>query len=287
MHCNRYEFATTRHCGNWRHSACEVKGSSKADSFMTENQSCIRLLASILDKLGNLPSGPSWVRDVLEGKYRFPTSLQVGDGQAIYITPEINRMLALFSKAVMDVFFDSQKSEFTDSEWDQMVKRAFGTALVDCREENRLEEDATAILTAVRKTVEDRICDVQPREYAFGCHLSKIPDLEPLSIGTVRFEPRRAWLARMHGSGCASDITRSRIERAWEGGGHGIVKERRGAEHERGGPSGGDTGGIGEAIAAGGGVSVPDKSSNHWLLAVAAAAAQCRYEPSTCPGIDA
>ena len=141
----------------------------------------------------------------------------MGDGQAIYITPEINRMLALFSKAVMDVFFDSQKSEFTDSEWDQMVKRAFGTALVDCREENRLEEDATAILTAVRKTVEDRICDVQPREYAFGCHLSKIPDLEPLSIGTVRFEPRRAWLARMHGSGCASDITRSRIERAWEG----------------------------------------------------------------------
>ena len=184
---------------------------------MTENQSCIRLLASILDKLDNLPSGPFWVRDVLEKKYPFPISLQVGDGQAIYITPEINRMLALFSKAVMDVFFDSQKSEFTDSEWDQMVKRAFGTALVDCREENRLEEDATAILTSVRETVEDWIREIQPREYAFGCHLSKIPDLEPLSIGTVRFEPRRAWLARMHGSGCVSDIMRSRIERVWEG----------------------------------------------------------------------
>ena len=71
-HCNRYEFATTRHCGNWRHSACEVKGSSKADSFMTENQSCIRLLASILDKLGNLPSGPSWVRDVLGREVSLP-----------------------------------------------------------------------------------------------------------------------------------------------------------------------------------------------------------------------
>ena len=184
---------------------------------MTENQSCIRLLASILDKLGNLPSGPFWVRDVLDGKYPFPISLHVGDGQEIYITPEINRMLALFSKAVMDVFFESQKSEFTDSEWNQMVKRAFGPTLVNRREENCHKEDAAAILTAVRKTVEDWLREIQPREYAFGCHLSKIPDLEPLSIGTVRFEPRRAWLARMHGSGCVSDIMRSRIERVWEG----------------------------------------------------------------------
>ena len=183
---------------------------------MTDNH-CIRLLADILDKLDNLPSGPFWFRDVLEKKYVFPISLPVGDDQEIYITPEINRMLALFSKAVMDVFFESHKSEFTDSEWNQMVKRAFGPALVNRHEENRPEEDAAAILTAVRKTVEDWTREIQPREYAFGCHLSKNPDLKPLSIGTVRFEPRRAWLARMHGSGRASDTVRSRIEKVWDG----------------------------------------------------------------------
>ena len=184
---------------------------------MTENQSCIRHLADILDKLDNRPSGPFWVDDLLEGKYRFPISLPAGDGQAIHITPEINGMLALFSRSVMDVFFESQKSEFTDSEWNQMVKRALGPALVNRCEESRLEEDAAEILKAVRRTVEDWLREIQPREYAFGCHLSKIIDLEPLSIGTVRFEPKRAWLERMHGSGCASDIMRSRIERVWEG----------------------------------------------------------------------
>ena len=197
---------------------------------MAENESCIRLLAEILEELDKLPSGPSRVRDGSEEKHRFPIWLHLGDGQPIYITPEINRMLALFSKAVMNLFFESRRSEFTDSEWNQLVKRAFGPALADRREENRLEEDATAILAAVRKTIEDRIRKLLPREYAFGCHLSKIPDLEPLSIGTARFEPRRAWLARMHGSGCASDKMRSRVERVWEG---KHLRKRRPSEDAR------------------------------------------------------
>lgn len=110
------------------------------------------------------------------------------------------------------------------------MKRALGPALAHRYEENRLEENAATILEAVRETIEDRIREIQPREYAFGCHLSRIPDLEPLCIGTVRFEPRRAWLARMHGSGCASDVMRSRVERAWEG---KRLRKRRASEDAR------------------------------------------------------
>ena len=188
---------------------------------MTENQSCIRLLTDILEKLDSLPS------DFLDEEYRLPIWLDVGNGQTIAITPEIDRMLALFSKAVMN---ESQRSEFTDSDWSRLVKRAFGPAFANRYEENRLEESASTILEAVRETIEDRIREIQPREYAFGCHLSRIPDLEPLCIGTVRFEPRRAWLARMHGSGCASDVMRSRVERAWEG---KHLRKRRASEDAR------------------------------------------------------
>ena len=126
-------------------------------------------------------------------------------------------MLTSLSKTFMDEFFVPQKSEFTNSEWNQMVKGALGAALVNHTHESGAAADAEAILSVVQNTIRERIRDIQEHEYAFGCHFCNIPDFEPLSIGPVCFEPRHAWLARVHGRSCISNLSRSRIERAWQG----------------------------------------------------------------------
>ena len=77
---------------------------------MNDKESCVGLLAEILRKIDNLPSGPFWNRDGLEGRYPFPIRLDLGNEQVIYITPEISKKLDRFSKIVMDVFFSSRKS---------------------------------------------------------------------------------------------------------------------------------------------------------------------------------
>lgn len=185
---------------------------------MSNRESCISLLAEILEKIENLPRGPFWIRDIKEGKYTFPISLDVGNGRDIYIiTPEIDGMLARFSKMVMDALFQSHKSDFTHSEWNKMIKRAFGNSLSSYDKVGTTEEGAKTILSIVEQKVDAWINNIQEYEYAFGCHLHNIPDLEPLSIGPVRFEPRLKWIERMQDKGHVSNVSRSRIERSWRG----------------------------------------------------------------------
>ncbi len=78
-----------------------------------------------------------------------------------------------------------------------MVKRAFGAALVNHDDEIVVEKDVGEVLEATTKKLRGWIGDIQEREYVFGCHLCNVPDLNPLSIGTVLFEPRNTWLDRM------------------------------------------------------------------------------------------
>ena len=179
---------------------------------------CVRLVENIVREIDNLPSGPFWIRDVVQEKRNpFPVWLNAGDGKQILITPEIDALFALFSKTLMDEFFVRQKSEFTDSEWNQMVKAVFGDFLVNREETGDREIDAKKVLEVVERSIRTRIRDIQEREYVFGCHFCNISDFETLSIGPVCFEPRHAWLARIHPKGCISDLSRSRIEKTWQG----------------------------------------------------------------------
>ena len=183
---------------------------------MSDKKSCNRLLAEILSSISKLPSRPSF--KFQDRKLPFVSRLDLGDGQVLYITPEIDGMLASFSRIVMDVFFQCQKSEFTDLDWNRMVKQAFGTALADHDLAKLSEKDAEAILKVVKDGICELIKAISESEYAFGCYLCNILDFEPLCIGSVRFEPKLAWLARIQGEGRVSEISRSRIERAWQGG---------------------------------------------------------------------
>lgn len=186
---------------------------------MSDRKSCIQYIQDIVRKIDDLPDGPLslWIRDTVENQYSFPITLDVGDEKVIYITPEINRMFYSLSKSVMDTYFDANKSDFIDSEWHHMVKRAFGRALVCQDNKMGMAEDAEVILKSVTGRLRDWINDILEREYVFACHLCNVHDLEPIRIGPVRFEPRLAWLERTHGDGSVSKVSLSRIQRLWRG----------------------------------------------------------------------
>ena len=122
-----------------------------------------------------------------------------------------------FPRPLWMCFFQCHKSEFTDLDWNWMVKRAFETALVDHDPAKLSEKDAEAILKEIKNGIHDRILALHECEYAFGCHFCNISHFKPLSIGSVRFEPKLAWLARTQGEGRVSEISRSHIEKAWQG----------------------------------------------------------------------
>ena len=174
---------------------------------MSDKTSCGQILADILDAIANLPCDPSQLRG---SNYPFLSMLNLGDGQVLFITSEIRQMLVSFYRAVMDVFFQGYKSEFTDSDWNRMVKQSFETVLAGRDPAKCSEEDAEGILKEIRDKIHDRISALHECEYVFGCHFCNIPDFEPLSIGSVRFEPKHSWLAKIRNEGSVSKNSRSR-----------------------------------------------------------------------------
>ena len=197
---------------------------------MNGKNDCVQLIEEIIDGISSLPKGPFWVRHVvLEKRYQFPISLDVGNGKEIDITPEINNMIARFSTSIMNVYFQSHKSEFTNSEWDRMARRALGSAFVKHETETNIEQRARATLETTKQTLRDWIGGIVECEYVFGCHFCNVPDLEPLSVGPVRFEPKLEWLKKLCREGDLSNVARSRIERTWRG---EQLRKRRPSEDE-------------------------------------------------------
>ena len=185
---------------------------------MNVSEECAQLVEEIIRQIRDLPSVPHWARyDIAEKQYKFPIFLFVGEDKSIEISPEIEKSLITLSKSLMANYFSSYKEKFTNSEWEKMIKRAFGLAFTHRDNQVYLEKDAKGVLEFIVKKLCEWIHGIQEREYTFGCHFCNIPDLEPLSIGPVRFEPRVVWLNRMFDEGNISKVSVSRITKIWEG----------------------------------------------------------------------
>ena len=184
------------------------------------DDSCIALVEELIAAIDGLPDGPFWVSDVLNGWYPFPISLEVGENRTIEITPKIDAMFPGFAQALSDSFFECSKAMFRNSEWNRMVKDAFGQVLGQQYRDGLTEDRPEATVEAVKARLEERISQIRAREYAFGCHLFGDRDgssLGSFSIGPVEFAPKREWLDRQCGIGRVSKVAASRIERAWSG----------------------------------------------------------------------
>ena len=185
---------------------------------MNGRQSCRRWVAEIVDDIENLPRGPFWYRDVLvEKSYRNPISLDAGNGQEIFIRPEIDHKLSKLAAALADDYFLPSKSRFFNSEWDKIVKKAFGAALSKTIGQDSGERDSDAVLAHVRELIEEQLSAIPAREYVFGCYLFGNSELKAFSIGPIQFVPRLEWVRKMNRRGVLSRTALSRIERTWKG----------------------------------------------------------------------
>ena len=184
---------------------------------MSDPGTCEEWLREILHEIDNLPSGSFWIRDLREGKYHFPVSLPTGDGRSIAIRPEIDKRISNFAKMLMHSHFRCHKSRFFSREWHRIVRQAIGMVLANCNEGEDIENDAARALTDVVEGVRTQIGEILEREYAFGCHLFAVPDIDAFAIGSVRVESRVDWLSRMQKEGALSKGTHRRIGRVWNG----------------------------------------------------------------------
>lgn len=188
---------------------------------MSQENNCLQLVGCILEQINDLPSGPFWITDLRNKKYRLPVRLGVGNGRYIHINPEIGGLLVQLSKSILLERFGQFERDFTFPEWRDMTKRVFGevygNAIIDSDQRSVSDKRAKEILEAVDGKMRDWIDQIQDREYVFGCDFCNIQSLKPLVIGAVRFEPRDAWLERIHAEGNISKVAFSRIQRIWEG----------------------------------------------------------------------
>lgn len=185
---------------------------------MNDKASCAQLLEGILEKLKALREGSVQFEDLTDENYPLPASLNIGDGDLIFITREIDQSIGALAKALMDQRDPSYRSRFSDRDWRRLAKQALGAAISDDAI-RKMDQDHTAkvILSGIETQIDAWVDSIQEREFVFGCHFSKIPDLEPFSIGPVRFEPRAMWLERAHLEERVSRVSTSRISRAWQG----------------------------------------------------------------------
>lgn len=127
----------------------------------------------------------------------------IGDGRQIFVSKRIDQLIKDFARQKMNES-DSRKTSFTDHDFNQLVRRAFGPALAKIDLDDDPGTSAESVLNDVEVAIgkeTDWISARGGREYAFGCTLFSYVDIAPFDIGPVRFEPRQIWLDRKASDG--------------------------------------------------------------------------------------
>ncbi|MDH0616856.1 MULTISPECIES: hypothetical protein [unclassified Agrobacterium] len=176
----------------------------------------IDLIKDIIRELTRLESVPIAER-AGDDDFSLPRMIDAGNGESLIVSRELDEGIVRFAKRLMD---DDPflKPKFTHAEWQAIVRRAFGPALVSIDLDDNLEANASNVLERVKKNAIQGTIGKSIREYAFGCSLFSGKDFNPFNIGPVLFEPRGVWLERKHKDGGISTLSQRRIERAWQGG---------------------------------------------------------------------
>ncbi|MYG67697.1 MAG: hypothetical protein F4206_13355 [Gammaproteobacteria bacterium] len=197
---------------------------------MNKKTSSLEVIKEIQGKIHNLPDGPFWITDIVrDKKYTFPVTLYVGDGRHIHINPDISGLISSLSKTVLLQYFNQHRTDFTDKDWEDMTRRAFGEALVNPDEDTVPDKDPKEILSGMRSRLKGWIGEIREREYAFGFDFCNVESLDPLDIGPVTIEPRNTWLNKAYDRGYISEEAFLRVQMAWKG---EILREREYSDDE-------------------------------------------------------
>lgn len=175
----------------------------------------IELVKDIIRELVDLENIPMEARS--DGDvFSLPRMIDAGNGESLVVSRKLDEGIERMAKRLMDDD-PSLKPKFTQAEWREIVRRAFGPALASIDLDDDLEANASKVLTQVKTTANPTATGKRTREYAFGCTLFGGKDFKPFAVGPVLFEPRAIWLERKNQDGGVTKVSLRRIQQIWQG----------------------------------------------------------------------
>lgn len=134
----------------------------------------------------------------------------------IQITKEIEICISIIALEIKKQE-QSMSMNYTDKEFVSLTRRAFGESLatIDLRDDSKI--GAEKIYQNLKSKIKKIVNRNEEREYVYGCNLFSNRDIDPFSIGPVRFENRHDWLDRKVLEQDISSTSQKRILRSWNG----------------------------------------------------------------------
>lgn len=185
------------------------------DEIIDDMGKIIAKVEKIVVELRRLQSVSQPFRDNADN-FHLPRLIYAGTGGSISVSELIDDEISKVADQLIgnDLIL---KRSFTVNEWRKLVRNAFGPALASIDLDGDLSENAQAILTQVKSSVDTHKANYDIREYVFGCTLFSNEKVRPFNIGPVRFERRHDWLARKHRDKEISDASFRRVKKIWNG----------------------------------------------------------------------
>lgn len=150
-------------------------------------------------------------------RLELPPTLPVGDGREISATNELLEEVSKY--AVLKMSNDvSLRPQFREQELYELVRRAFGEALLNANLELADDEIVVYLSNEVDEAI-SRLTGSYDRKLILnvGCHLFKGEAVYPITVGPVIFTNRLEWLQEGVAQRKFSAVTARRIEAHWSG----------------------------------------------------------------------
>lgn len=147
--------------------------------------------------------------------FPFPRMIATGDGGSLVVSKKLDQLIGNFATQLRE----RQKQllvTYTDAEWNDAVRRAFGPALASIDLDLAAGTNAKKVQADVKATMGKQAPTASHREHSFGCTLFG-NDVAGFDIGPVRFEPRIEWLNRRLAEKSISKTMHRRIKQTWTG----------------------------------------------------------------------
>lgn len=129
-----------------------------------------------------------------ENIFPLPRMIATDDGGSIIISNAIDVAITEISRRMMEND-QALPLRYTVSEWNKVVRNAFGPALAQLDFAGEPNAQAEILLRTVKCRLETESIASVSREHSFGCTLFGNA-VSGFQIGPVRFEPRLEWLDR-------------------------------------------------------------------------------------------
>lgn len=146
----------------------------------------------------------------------FPGLIPVGPEGSLVVNDKIEKEI----RTVADWLLDQRpkaKAQHSLKEWRQLVRNAFGPAIMKLDLDHAVSDNARALKKLVEVEV-DTVPRIIPSKFtSMGCTLFDKPITSTLSIGPVLFEPKSDWLARAEKAGQISVDIHKRLKHAFDG----------------------------------------------------------------------